>query len=93
MKSAEEVGKLRIGRTLFRTTRYDWGRGKRNKGKGLVRTASPALSEASSGFAESCRLCTGVERIWDVWSGEWQGIGYLGPTLICVFSCPTCFVV
>ena len=33
MRSTEEVRKLRMGRRLFRTTRYDWGRGSRDNGK------------------------------------------------------------
>jgi len=33
MRSAEEMGKLRMGRRLFRTTRYDGDRSSRDKGK------------------------------------------------------------
>ena len=35
--SAVEIGKLRMGRKLFHRIRYDWDRGRMNKGKSVVK--------------------------------------------------------
>ena len=37
MKPAVEIGRIRMGRKLFHTTRYDWDRGRTDKGKSVVK--------------------------------------------------------
>lgn len=78
MKSAEEIGKLKIGKKLFCT---NWDRGRKDKSKGPMRVEPPT----PSGTSLVCRA------VWDMhWRGygvfpvwEWASMDYLPRSCVC----------
>jgi len=72
MKSAEEIGRLRMARSS--SVRQDVTR--RAKDKGKIPTELPAPSVSSSGCTEPYGLCTGADKDCSL-CGELRGMGYL----------------
>lgn len=70
----EVIEKIGMGREVFRTTRHDGGRGRRDMRKAPLRSTSPGLS----GLIRITRSGYEVPNVW----GKWRDVGHLGPTFL-----------